>query len=115
MADIKQGLRLLLPVLFEGVDLEDVEQIEFVFTQNRAQQSTILKEALFKADGSGTEGLFRDGNTVFVPWEPNETFSFRPDWDFYMDTRITMKDTPLQPPTNIVKIPMDLTLFEKEE
>lgn len=112
MAGMKHGLRLLLPVEFEGLDLSDVAEIEFVFTQQRKEKSPDLKTALYKSDGSGDAFLSED--YVCVPWTVEETYKFKADDFFYMDTRITLNNSVYQPVTNIVKLLMNLTLFKRE-
>lgn len=113
MAGMKHGLRLLLPVYFDGFNLDNAAEIEFVFTQHRDQKSAILKSALYKSDGTGDAS--RNENAICVPWTVEETALFRADDFFYMDTRITPTNGIYQPPTNIVKLRMDMTLFKQEE
>lgn len=113
MNNMKQGLRLLLPVQFIGIDLDTVSSIEFVFKQRCKQTDIALKSCTWMLDGSGTGT--RDGDTIYIPWSLDETYDFKPDDYLYMDTRIFPTGSVYQPVTNIVKIPMDLTLFQEEE
>ena len=109
---MKQGLKLLLPVTFDGVAVADISKIEFVFTQEKYPSSPILKTSLF--GGSGGDVTENDG-VFYVPWTVDETYAFRADAPFYMDTRITLTESPYQPPTNIVKLTMNSTLFKQED
>lgn len=110
---MKQGLKLLLPVYFAGVDLDDVDRIEFRFSQTRSRGGTITKDALYSSDGTGDCSRMND--KIYVPWTVEETYEFAPDASLYMDTRITLRESEYQPPTNIVQLTMNLTLFEEEE
>lgn len=109
---MKQGLKLLLPVCFTGVDLDDVAQIEFRFSQTRSRGGAVIKDSVYASDGSGE--CSRMDNVIYVPWTVEETYQFAPDASLYMDTRITLRDSEFQPPTNIVQLTMSLTLFEEE-
>lgn len=105
---MKQGLQLLLPVKFDGISISDVEQIEFVFAQDVRIDTTIRKTSLY--DGS-SDDVFVDNGVFYVPWTSDETYLFRAGSPFYMDTRITLANSQYQPPTNIVELMMNPTLF----
>lgn len=107
---MKQGLRLLLPVRFDGVSVSDISKIEFVFAQDIAINNTIRKTSLY--DGSNEDVMFDDG-IFYVPWTSDETYLFKAQSPFYMDTRITLTNSDYQPPTNIVELVMNPTLFDR--
>lgn len=109
---MKQGLQLLLPVKFEGVSVEDISKIEFVFAQEITGNSSIRKTSLYDRSGEGV--IYEDG-IFYVPWTPEETYSFKAQCPFYMDTRITLASSPYQPQTNIVQLIMDATLFTRRD
>ena len=73
----------------------------------------MIKDSLYAYDGSGA--CSRMDNVIYVPWTVEETYNFAPDAYLYMDTRITLRESQFQPPTNIVQLTMSLTLFEEEE
>lgn len=104
---MKQLTHNLLKINFSGINLTDVEKIEIAFSQNIA--STPLKTNTYPSN----DVLLVSENAVGVVWTPEETALFKSDSSFYLDTRITMKDSPYQPPTPIVKLKMDPTLFEQ--
>ena len=107
---MKQGLRLLLPVRFDGVSVSDISKIEFVFAQDIAINNTIRKTSLY--DRSNEDVMFDDG-IFYVPWTPDETYLFKAQSPFYMDTRITLTNSDYQPQTNIVELVMNPTLFAR--
>ena len=111
MANLKQGLTLKMPVRFKNLDMTNVSQIEFTFRQTKTEGAPV-KAALYKSNGSGD--CTADGNVVYVPWTPEETYLFKANGALYMDTRISISGTHDQPITPIVYIVMNPTLFERE-
>lgn len=91
---------------FTGIDLADVEKIEFAFSQTT--KGTPLKVVEFPSE----DVVAVDGNILGVIWTPEDTLLFDAGRAFYADTRITMKDTTYQPKTPILKLQMQPTLFE---
>lgn len=92
---------------FNGIDLADVDKIEFAFSQNI--HSTPLKVAEYPGDCV----VEIDDNTLGVIWTPEETMLFEGGKAFYADTRITLNYTEYQPKTPILKLKMNPTLFER--
>ena len=103
---MKQMTKSLLKMKFNGIDLSDVEKIEFAFSQNT--RSTPLKVAEFP----GNDVVAVDDNVIGVIWTPEDTMLFEAGKSFYADTRITMKGSEYQPKTPIVTLKMNPTLFE---
>lgn len=89
-----------------GIDIDNVEKVEFAFSQNL--RSTPLKLAEFPGDDTVDLG----NNTIGVIWTPQDTMLFESGESFYADTRITMNNSEYQPYTPIVKLKMEHTLFE---
>lgn len=104
---MKQGLQLTMAVEFD-VDLDTVEQIEFIFRPK--SQGAAQKTALYPGDVRRKNDV---EDVVLIPWSRAETYQFPAGQAFYMDTRITLKDTTDQPETNIVMLAMEPTLFEE--
>ena len=104
---MKQYTKSLMKLNFEGIDMSQVEKIEFAFSQEIGQPP--LKTAEYPSDGAG----LMYGNMIGVVWKPEETALFKPDKYFYIDTRITLGDSPYQPETPIIKVKMNPTLFEE--
>lgn len=104
---MKQLTHNLLKMEFHGINLEDVEKIEFAFAQKIGEPP--LKAAVFPGE---TATLIGSG-MVGVTWTKAETALFEPDKHFYADTRITLKGTDYQPETPIVRLKMNPTLFEQ--
>lgn len=105
---MKQLTKNLLIMRLHGIDIADVERVEFAFSQS--MYSSPLKLAEFPGEGTVDMG----DNTIGVVWTPEETMMFEGGKAFYADTRITMSDSEYQPNTPIVKLKMDSTLFEME-
>ena len=111
---MKQGINIHMPVRFTDIDLEDVQQIEFVFKKINSASAEAIKTARWKSDGTGdAETKPNTTNVVLVPWTRSETYLFPENKFFYMDTRITMIGSTDNPPTNIVAMRMHPTLFEE--
>ena len=109
---MKQGITHHMAVRFDGVRLDEVSRIEFVFTQTK--RGSPLKTSLWTA-GEETGDAIRHGEQLLVPWSREETYLFQEEAAFYLDTRITMAETGDNPETPIVPLRMNPTLFEKEE
>ena len=105
---MKQLTNNLLKISFQGINLNDVSKIEFVFSQNIGDPP--LKTAVFPSETvvPVTE------NMVGVGWTKEETALFESGKNFYADTRITLKDSAYQPETPIIKLKMKPTLFRQE-
>ena len=103
---MKQLTKNLLAMSLLGIDVADVAKVEFAFSQN--MYSTPLKLAEFPGEGTVDLG----DNMIGVIWTPEDTMLFEGGQAFYADTRITLHDSEYQPQTPIIKLKMDLTLFE---
>ena len=101
---MKQGIKLLLPVSI-GIDMDAVSKIEFVLVQGD-------KKLTWEYPSART---IADGNIVNLIFTESETWEFTPNMAISIDTRITLKDSEYQPETEIVKVFMRGTLFEKED
>ena len=108
----KQGITFHMSVSFDGVDLDDVSQIEFVFTQTRT--GAVKKSWTWISSAEGPGGLSaRSGNKILVPWSREDTYLFQENAAFFMDTRITLTESSDNPETPIVPLRMNPTLFEE--
>lgn len=115
-SEIKQGTRLGLSVLFEGDDeftLDDISQVEFVFKQRRSANADVIKSSVWKSDGTGDCTRVENTNTIVVPFSRDETYAFKPDEIFYMDTRMSRSDSLDNLLTEVIEITMSATLFEE--
>ena len=98
---MKKGTKSLLPVLI-GMDVNLVNKIEFIFVQgNKSKKFTYPSSQTIKIDD----------RTIGIIWTPSDKAMFKAD-AMQMDSRITLKDSPYQPDTNIVPVIMNDTLFE---
>lgn len=104
---MKQLTNNILKINFKGISLSNVSKIEFAFAQEIGE--TPLKMATYPGDGVTK---FSD-TSLGVTWTAAETELFEAGKYFYADTRITMADTAFQPETEIFKLKMNPTLFEK--
>lgn len=106
---MKQGIGFTMPVKID-IDFSTVEKIEFIFKRTKNRRDDEIKVAVYPDDVTRKEGE----NVVLIPWSREETYDFPTDTNFYMDTRITLKDSNESPETNIVALKMNSTLFNKE-
>lgn len=106
----KQGTNYVMDVGFEGLDMDDVERIEFLFrTSPRAESREIMR-----TEYPGGAALSQDGDAILVPWTEEDTYRVPAGSLFYMDTKIYLKSTTSNPQTPIVELRMDGTLFRRE-
>jgi hypothetical protein len=107
---MKQGTNYHLKVVFDGLAVEDIREIAFGFSQTRT--SPPIKTNRYSAlplrpgDVELVDGAF------LVPFSAEDTWAFKPDTAFYMDTSVTLPGTADTPQTPIVQLRMDRTLFE---
>ena len=106
---MKQGIGFAMPVKID-IDFSTVEKIEFVFKRQRNRMDDAIKTAVYPGEVTRKEGE----NVVLIPWNREETYDFPTGTQFFMDTRITLKDSDESPETNIVTLKMNPTLFNKE-
>lgn len=104
---MKQGTTFSMAVVFDGVDVSNVQTIEFLFKDNRSKSAAAKKTAVYPGDVT----LDETRQAFLVPWTAEETYQFT--GQFYMDTRITYKDTPDNPETPIISLVMNPTLFDR--
>ena len=104
---MKQRTQNLLEFHFKGLNMDRVEKIEFAFSQ-RVGESPLKVETY-----PGENTILTSSNSVGVFWLAGETELFEAGSSFFADTRITLNDTIFQPETNVVKLTMKPTLFEK--
>lgn len=111
---MKQGTYNHLRVTFDGLDLTEVSQIDFVFTQTK--EGPILKECSYLGNPATPEDVELDNGVFKIPFSREDTYLFKPGTAFYMDTRIyplgnfATGDNPWTP---IVLLRMDPTLFDR--
>lgn len=98
---MKQGTNFILPVEID-IDLDKVEQIEFVFKQKSVEHTFTYPSDI----------AVREGNTINLIWTQADTYKFIAD-KVEMDTRITLINSPYNPETPIVVFHMDRTLFKE--
>ena len=71
---------------------------------------------VFKKSLYGTNGDVTLVNGVFlVPFSKADTYKFKQDAPFYMDTRITLDNSVDNPETEIVPLVMNATLFRSDD
>lgn len=111
---IKAGTNFALPVIIEDDNFAMISSIEFVFTQT--ENGDTLKSALWSRDGESRDAS-QDGtsNTILVNFSMADTYLFKQNAVFYMDTRIHYTDSVDNPFTRIVPLTMNKTLFKSGE
>ena len=103
---MKQLTKNLLKMNFTGIDLSTVSKIEFAFSQKIGEKP--LKTPTYPS----TNAKLIADNMIGIEWTAAETALFEAGKPFFVDTRITLKDSEYQPETPIVKLMMNPTLFE---
>lgn len=107
---MKQGIKHYLEVRFCGMDSywDQLDHIDVVFSQFKGGDPA--KECVY-TPGSN-EGCMRNGDTLLIPWEREETYKFHPGSPFWMDIRPTLQsgeDLQVDP----VELHMTWTLFKE--
>jgi hypothetical protein len=111
-----QGNNFHMSVLIEGVDLEALDSIEFVFKQTQDYSGKTLKSARWVNDGSGDAISDSEReNVVLIPWTRAETYRFQPGEVFYFQARMHISGTMDEPFVPIVPLLMEPTLFDRED
>lgn len=105
----KQGTTFSLAVDFTGLDLDQAERIEFIFRRGPTNASPLIKRCSWPGEAAREEG----GSRILVPWAAAETWLVPGDGTFYLDTRITFRDSTDQPQTEILALKMSPTLFQE--
>lgn len=117
---MKQGTNFILPITFD-FDLNLVESIDFVFRQSRNPKGQfsgagildgIHKEFTYPSDVALLSTT--ESNTIDLYWADVDTYKFNPEEYIYLDSKIHLKDSNVNPETEIIKIKMSPTLFKKE-
>lgn len=105
---MKQGLNFALRVNLKGIDVDSIERIEFIFRKMPTPTAVMVKKAEYPLDVTYEDERF------VIHWSAAETYKLKSGEKFFMDTRVTLKDSADQPETNIVALIMNPTLFEEE-
>lgn len=101
---MKQGTTFYMPIDF-GIDLELVKKVEFMFSQDDVGlKMEYPSERADTIDGS---------NYILLLWKPEDTYLFDANRRIKMDTRITLKDSIVNPETTVQKIILSETLFRE--
>lgn len=107
---MKQLTNSHLKVVFDGIEASEIRQVDFVFSQTRMSKPSKMARygplPIHTGDVTLRDGVF------YVPFTVVDTLSFKPDTTFYMDTHVWLIGTDDNPPTPIVPLRMDRTLFE---
>ena len=111
---IKAGTNFILPVVFKDTNFADVSAIEFLFKQD--MKGDTLKSAYWSANGESRDAVKSSAdNTVLVYFSRDDTYKFKQNAAFYMDTRIHYTDAYSNPYTKIMGLQMSGTLFASGE
>lgn len=105
---LKQGNNAYLPIEFEGLDLDTVESIDFVFKQFDVEWELTYPSDIATRRADST-------NVVEIKWLADDTWRFEKNQDVYMDTRVHLTGSWQNPKTPIVSFRIDKTLFRKDE
>lgn len=111
---IKAGTSFVLPVKIEDTNFDHIEAIEFIFKQ--METGNTLKTAYWSREGESRDAqLLDDEPIILVRFVREESYLFRQEEQFFMDTRIHYYGTDMNPYTPIVRVRMRQTLFVEGE
>lgn len=111
---IKAGTCFVLPVTIDDAHFSDIEAIEFLFKQT--ENGETIKTAYWSKEGPSRDASQRGAeNVILVDFSREDTYLFLQDEMFFMDTRIHYTGSEQNPPTNIVQLRMNRTLFSEGE
>lgn len=113
----QQGTHFFMRVRLSGVNLADVDRIEFLYKQHQIKGAPAKKTSLWKADGTGDAVSVTEGGQtlISIPWTAAETYRFNSSGTFYLQCRIHMTADDTNPPVPIVPLIMSPTLFDEGE
>jgi len=111
---MKGGLNQSIGVTFDSIDASDIRKVKFIFRQVKNMNGAIKKEEEYDASDESSSVELIDGMFI-VPFSLEDSYLFRQNTPFYMDTKIFLNDTDNNPETEIVELYMNQTLFRKEE
>lgn len=108
---MKRNFTSILPISFANIDFSTIKSIDFVFKKEQSEEAAVIKSSTYMADGTG-DAQKRDGeNVIEIPFSREDTLKFEANEPFYMDPRIRLFDSPVEPETSIIKLRMNPTLF----
>lgn len=111
---IKAGTNLSLPLEIVDNKFNLVEAVEFLFKQTEGGET--LKTAYWSRDGESRDATLIAGTqTISVKFTREDTYLFRQNENFYIDTRIHYTDSDENPYTPILQLRMNPTLFAEGE
>lgn len=111
---LKAGTSFPLPVTIDDQNFDNIEAIEFLFKQTESGET--IKTAYWSSEGESRDAMRRGTeNVILVLFSREDTYLFQQDEMFFMDTRIHYNDSDTNPPTNIVQLRMNRTLFANGE
>ena len=111
---IKAGTNLSLPLDIIDDKFNSISAIEFLFKQTEGGDT--LKTAYWSRDGESRDATLITGTQkVAVRFSREDTYLFRQNENFFIDTRIHYDDTDENPYTPILQLRMNPTLFAEGE
>lgn len=111
---IKSGTTFVLPVEIQDRNFDQISAIEFLFKQT--MNGKTLKTAYWSKDGASRGCVKRAGqNVILVSFSRSDSYLFKQNAIFYMDTRIHYTGTETNPYTKIISLQMRDTLFAEDE
>lgn len=111
---IKAGTNFILPVEIQDSNFGNISAIEFIFKQSLSGRA--LKTAYWSRDGASRDCAKRpEEDTILVSFSRADSYLFKQNATFYLDTRIHYTDSDTNPFTKIVNLQMRDTLFDEGE
>lgn len=111
---MKQANAKTMAILIKNIEkFENLESVRVIFKQFDEPDAEILKEAIWKADGSGNCEM-RSG-VMLVPWTIADTFKFKANDFFFADFQIRLTGSLDMPEVATLSLYMSKSLFSEEE
>ena len=111
---IKAGTKVAVPITINDDDFDSISAIEFLFAQSKNGEA--LKTAYWSREGESRDCFLIEGTyDIGVIFTRDNTYLFRQNAPFFLDTRIHYSDSEYNPETPIVQLTMNQTLFAKGE
>lgn len=114
LTKIKQGNSTFLPVVFRGIELDQVASVELVVRQDERETG----ESVIQAEWiNGQDGIVRrrsGENVLLLPVSAAQTYLLQRAHEFFLDVRIHPEGSDENPYSEAVKLYMAPTLFRQE-
>lgn len=111
---IKAGTCFNLPVEIQDSNFENIEAVEFMLKQS--ENGDPVKTAYWSKNGESRDAERISGeNVILINFSRDDSYLFRQNDMFFLDTRIHYINSDTNPYTPIVRVRLRNTLFKSGE